>query len=54
MQKEFKKTDLKEMYVAPKCECIEVCSEGILCSSNINSDMESSFGSNGDFFTGEW
>lgn len=53
MQKKMENVDVKEMYVAPSCECIEVCSEGILCSSNI-SNTESSFDSQGDIFGGEW
>lgn len=54
MKQEFGKTEMKEAYVAPKCECIEVSSEGILCSSADGSNDESSFGSEGDIFGGEW
>lgn len=45
----------REMYVAPNCECIEICSEGILCASNPSSlEDEGVFGAEGDRLGGEW
>ena len=45
----------KELYIAPKCECIEICSEGILCGSDLSaSSNEGVFGAEGDRLGGEW
>lgn len=54
MKQEFEKIEMKEVYVAPKCEYIEVRSEGILCSSSVESNQPSVFGYVGDSYRGEW
>lgn len=53
MKQELKKVEVKEFYVAPVCECIEIMSEGILCASSVDSNT-GAFGSEGDIFWGEW
>ena len=55
MKQDLKKVEVKELYVAPVCECIEMLSEGILCAST-GSDISSTgvFGAEGDRFVGEW
>lgn len=45
----------KDLYVAPRCECIEICSEGILCGSiNVTLPDDGIFGSESDRLEGEW
>lgn len=53
MIKEFEKVNVKEVYIAPMCECIEISPEGILCGSSIQAN-EGLFGSEGDIYVGEW
>lgn len=53
MKQKSERIEIKETYVAPLCECIEISSEGILCASGIQSDG-GRFGSDDDFFMGEW
>lgn len=53
MKQKFEKVEIKETYVAPLCECIEISSEGILCGSVVQSG-EGVFGTEGDRFVGEW
>lgn len=53
MKQELKKVELKELYVAPVCECIEMLSEGILCASSLESST-GVFGAEGDRYVGEW
>lgn len=52
MKKEFKKVEVKEVYLAPVCECIEISSEGVLCGSTFTGD--GAFGSEDNDFVGEW
>lgn len=55
MKQDLKKVEVKELYVAPVCECIEMLSEGILCASgNTISTSTGVFGAEGDRFVGEW
>lgn len=54
MKQELKKVEVKELYVAPVCECIEIFSEGILCASSSEQYPAGLFGSEGDGFVGEW
>lgn len=54
MKQEFEKIEMKEVYVAPKCECVEVYSEGILCASDPTNVSNGVFDSVGDSFVGEW
>ncbi|MCR8894254.1 hypothetical protein [Bacteroides sp. ET336] len=55
MKQELKKVEVKELYVAPVCECIEMLSEGILCGSGNGSNSSTGvFGAEGDRFVGEW
>lgn len=53
MKKEFNMVEVKETYLAPVCECIEISSEGILCASSIQVN-EGVFDTEGDSFMGEW
>lgn len=53
MKQKFEKVEIKETYVAPLCECIEISSEGILCGS-VSDTNEGVFGTEGDRFVGEW
>lgn len=53
MKQELKEVELKELYVAPVCECIEMLSEGILCASDKVSST-GVFGAEGDRYVGEW
>lgn len=53
MKQRFQKSQVKELYLPPTCECTEVSFEGFLCSSNIQSD-DSAFGAEDDVFVGEW
>lgn len=55
MKQDLKKVEVKELYVAPVCECIEMLSEGILCASTDgNISSTGVFGAEGDRFVGEW
>lgn len=54
MKQKFEKVEIKETYVAPLCECIEISSEGILCGSIPSHTNEGVFGTEGDRFVGEW
>lgn len=54
MKQELKKVEVKELYVAPVCECIEMLSEGILCGSSESLTSTGVFGAEGDRFVGEW
>lgn len=55
MKQELKEVEVKELYVAPVCECIEMLSEGILCASgNTISTSTGVFGAEGDRYVGEW
>lgn len=53
MQQEFENVKLKEFYLPPTCECVEVCYEGILCASDFHVS-NGVFDSEGDRFVGEW
>ena len=53
MKQKSEKIEIKETYVAPMCECIEILSEGILCASSVHS-TGGVFGAEEDYFMGEW
>ena len=54
MKQDLEKAEVKEFYVPPTCECVEVYSEGILCSSGSADAGYGVFNSVGDGFVGEW
>lgn len=54
MKQDLEKAEVKEFYVPPTCECVEVYSEGILCSSGHEDVSNGVFDSVGDSFVGEW
>lgn len=54
MKQDLEKAEVKEFYVPPTCECVEVYSEGILCASDHTNVSNGVFDSVGDSFVGEW
>lgn len=54
MKQDLEKAEVKEFYVPPTCECVEVYSEGILCTSDPTNVSNGVFDSVGDSFVGEW
>ena len=54
MKQDLEKAEIKEFYVPPTCECVEVYSEGILCASDPTNVSNGVFDSVGDSFVGEW
>ncbi len=54
MKQDLEKAEVKEFYVPPTCECVEVYSEGILCASDPTNVSNVVFDSVGDSFVGEW
>lgn len=54
MKQDFANAEVKEFYVPPTCECVEVYSEGILCASDPTNVSNGVFDSVGDSFVGEW
>lgn len=56
MKQDFANAEVKEFYVPPTCECVEVYSEGILCASDpsYTGNGGGVFEAEGDRFIGEW